>query len=755
MSERNNIEIKSEQAEWFSCGELKHEALPDVPTELARISNFISRVQQHSPDLVRERQARGGGLEVHLFALPDAARRELEKRRDKAAQEAHERQALMQAEETVQRIEFGLLEDRQQRMYYARQRVFKFLELFDLSVVECVRQAKAGTLPDDLTFVLTHALSGSKGNAKISERTLYRWSAARYSEETALALAPKPASKPKGDPAWAKTFLEFYQKPVKLPTRAALRLMHAAVAAGALPADQFVPTQRQANYYLHHLPYLDREKDRQGILMRRVSMAYRKRDVSDLHPTSVYVADGKTFDAEVAHPITNQPFRPEITTLVDAATRRVVSWSASLDESGFGVADALRKASVDNGIPAIFYSDRGPGYKSKTIQAPMVGLLSKLGTTAMMALPYNSQAKGVVERVNQIYTDAAKSLATFMGRDMDPQARKAVFKQVRGELKEFKSSKTLPAWAKFLELMERTVADYNARPHSSLPKITETPGVVVRGVRHMSPDEFWAKKVEGFDIIRPLETEEDELFRPWIIRRTNRALVSLGGNSYFHLALEKYHGRDVIVGYDIKDAAHVWVREIAETADGDHAPGKLICVAYFEGNKTRYVPIDMERQAMERRVKAQLARLEAHRGAIQDQTKPHNLIELTPVPQPMVAAFDFVPSFEGDPLEDVEDQKQRDEEKARAAEAKAKAQAIADARVVKMIERPIFKDDAEMCLFLIKYPNQLRESDCTYLIKLLSYPSAKETLRQSGVDLKQLKLLLVEATTTEQRDAIV
>jgi len=68
--------------------------------------------------------------------------------------------------------------------------------------------------------------------------------------------------------------------------------------------------------------------------------SYVSRDVSTMLPAELYQADGKTFNAEVAHPLHGRPFRPEITTIIDAKTRKVVGWSAALDESANAVADA-------------------------------------------------------------------------------------------------------------------------------------------------------------------------------------------------------------------------------------------------------------------------------------------------------------------------------------------------------------------------------------------------------------------------------
>lgn len=103
-----------------------------------------------------------------------------------------------------------------------------------------------------------------------------------------------------------------------------------------------------------------------------------------------YTADGKTFDAEVQHPIHGGAFKPEITTIVDVFTRKCVGWSVGLAENQFETLDALRGACVNHGIPAVFYADRGPGYKNQAFQNRLTGFMARLGITQMHSLPYNS-----------------------------------------------------------------------------------------------------------------------------------------------------------------------------------------------------------------------------------------------------------------------------------------------------------------------------------------------------------------------------
>lgn len=98
------------------------------------------------------------------------------------------------------------------------------------------------------------------------------------------------------------------------------------------------------------------------------------------------------------------------------------------------------------------------------------------------------------------------------------------------------------------------------------------------------------------------ETAAD-LFRPYEIRQVRRGTVSLGKGVYYHreLDLGDWHGRQVLVGYDIHDPKHVWVRDLEE---------RLICVATLGANRAAYFPKSRVEQARERRERGRLKRLE-------------------------------------------------------------------------------------------------------------------------------------------------
>lgn len=709
----------------YSASELASLQLPGVPASLSRASNFIDRISRSSPELVQSRSGRGGGRVVDIAALPPEAQAELARREQQAVLASQlEAQDLDAAKRQLATIATADLTARQRAVMDARSTVLLAIEARMLAQ-GVSRSAAVRLFLDDIRFgamsdaqraVLARANDRAGEERLVGKSQLHAWFAAR--DRAGIAgLAPALTRQKEDLPAWFSTFQTFYARPTKPSIRDALRAYCATLPAGA-----FRPSERQARIALAKVPLLNKLKGREGALAMRARLAYTARDFLPLLPTSVYSADGKTFDAEVAHPIHGQPFRPEITTIVDVGTRRIVGWSAALDENTFAVVDALRRASAIGGVPAIFYTDRGPGYRNKAMTSELSGFLGRAGITPMHALPYNSQAKGVIERINQIYTATAKNLPTYLGKDMDKEAKLVAFKRSRKELALAGRSNLLPSWSDFLDAIDVAIDTYNNRPHSELPKVLD---VQLGRKRHLTPNEFWEQKCAGFEPIIPDEAELDDMFRPYVVRRTRRALVDWLGNSYFALALEPHHGQDVAVGYDIRDASRVWVREI-ELVDDERKPGKLIAIATYEGHKTRYVPLSYEQAAMERRQKGRLSRVERKADVIRQELAPHALIDLSAAP--VLPIQEFAPAF---------------------AEAH-QTPVIASAEPRLAGERPMFRDDASLARWLVANPQLCTEADRAYLGELLSSHSTTELLRMSGIDLHALRKLRTDPRPPEQ-----
>ncbi|MEN5083715.1 transposase family protein [Bosea sp. TWI1241] len=696
---------------WLSARELAEARLPGLPGNRSNASEWIARAAERAPDLVRTRQGRGGGLEVSIDALPIIARIELE-RRDQAAvaAEAEQRELAVAQESDRRQLAVAVVQHlsaRQRQVMEARAALLAEIDRRAMLsgrgrkavAAALIAELRAELAAPELMNLARRAndRGGNSGrNASVSLRSLLGWFSQREAGGIA-GLAPRQSREPEEVPGWLDGFLLHYRRPSKPALTEALDQF-------ARTNPPLLPSADQVRRALAKLSHLERAAGREGKLAMRARMAYTARDVSDLQVTSVYVGDGKTFDAEIAHPIHGKPFRPELSAMIDARTRRCVGWSAAFDENTLAVLEALRRACGESGIPAIFYTDRGPGYRNAAMDDPMTGFLARAGITPMRALAYGSQAKGNIERFNHVWSRLSREFPTYLGKEMDKEARQLVHKTTRRDLKLAGQSALLPSWASFIDRCAEAVAEYNARPHSELAKIRDP---LTGKLRHQSPDEAWADATAAFQPIMPTADELEDMFRPWVIRRTRRALVEWLGNSYFAPALEAHHGEDVIVGYDVRDASRVWVRRIDVVGD-ERRPGALIAVAAFEGHKTRYVPVSYEQAAMERRAAGRVGRLERKIATVREELAPQLTL------QPAMAApivLDLAPEPVAQPVR------------------------------LSASGRPIFADDAALARWLIEHPDQITTADRSFIREEMLDETSRRLLARQGIDIDLLRSL--------------
>lgn len=544
----------------------------------------------------------------------------------------------------------------------------------------------------------------------VSERSLARWMKAhREKGFTGLAPAATKAAEPVPDD-FAR-FMWFYAKPAK----PAISRCHAKYLSST-PAGVTPLTIDQVKYILREKTnHIERNRGREGALTLRSRMAYVSRDTSDLLPTTVYVADGHTFDAEVADPNSYRAMRPEITSIMDVATRRLVGWAISRKENVIAVTEALRNACMQCGIPAVFYVDRGAGYKNKTFDDHGNGLMARLGIDKMHALPYGSQAKGNIERSHQtIWITLAKDFPTYLGDAMDKEARQKSFRESRKALTEFGASTLLMPWDDFRAEIARRAAEYNDEPHSSLPRIIDP---LTGRRRFMTPNEAWAQHVqEGFEPVLIDPEMMDDLFRPYVERTVARCLIEWNTNEYFSLDLNPYHEQKVFVGYDDAQADKVWVREI-DRATGE--PGRLITVALYGGNKVSYIPKTRVASAQEQRQKGALKRIAAKARDVEAEINAPFSIEHQAA-QTAAEVFDL----------------------REAAAAPVAVEAVRKSEDPHRPKRRTFASDEELAAWALAHPGELKPNQIAVLRRCMSSSTARELFRMSGIDTEALRTLL-------------
>ena len=590
----------------YSANELAAMALSGWPRAGKNVAAKLERLGV----VGRQRVGRGGGTEYPVTCLPDDMRIEIAARQSGATYPA--------AQPTLP----GITTAPQQLVADARAGIVQQIELMqarsgyslDKSCAVLLDMARTGQASPQLVAMLKHARD-TRGKKSMhddglpSVRSLRRFVERRESG----SLVPAVRERDMSVPAWAPFFLGCYQTPQKPSVSAAYCQFAVEYTLGPVPSIHAV------RRWLDKVGAVSLQTGRMGSRALKNLKGFVKRDFADLLPGDIYTADGHQFDAEVQHPVHGQAWRPEVTSVVDVATRRAVGFSVALAESGFAVLDALRAAVLGSGVPAILYVDNGSGYVNHMMTDAAVGLMGRLGIQMHHSIPYNSQARGVIERLHKtLWVTAAKRFGTYMGADMDAQARQSMFKITRADIARagtLTKNPLMPFWD-FVAFCNAEIAAYNDRPHRSLPRIADP---LTGQRRHQTPNEAWAAHVAaGWAQVTVNDDDATPLFRPRILRAVRRCWIKLFGNDYYSAALEEHHGETLPVGYDIHDPSQVWVYDDA---------GRLICTAGLDENKRPYMPQSVVERARDQRADAREQRILNQLGEVRAERTGRPAIE--------------------------------------------------------------------------------------------------------------------------------
>lgn len=535
----------------------------------------------------------------------------------------------------------------------------------------CYLAARGELHPDLQALVPTANARAGDGGRTLTRPTIMRWRAQLREQghcaprhEVAGAVAPE----------WAAAFRKVFNIPSN-PT------VVDAWAEMELPPGIQRPSVHQVRRWLASLPAIERERGRRSPAALRAIKGYVKRTFDHLEPMDVCVCDGYTAKWDVAHPVHGQRFRPEITRVLDVATRRTVGWSIGLAESTWAVLDAWAHAIRHHGLIAIPYTDNGSGEIGEIMTHEVTGFFGRLDVAHETGRPGNPQGRGVIERAwSRTFKDAAKRMVTFAGPDMDNDARKLVVKRIDRDLKVHGFSKHLPSWEDHKAWVADCIARDNDTPHTALPMIIDP---VDGKRRHMTPNECWDSFVaKGWRPSMPSPAQLEGLFRPHVLGNVRREIIRFNNVDYHHRDLADHHGRKVQVGFDIHDPTFIWVRDL---------DGRFICRAVKDGHAQPYFDkIKVDRAKGRRtRILKKLSEVEAELGG--------PMIEAAPLPMP-AAMIEEVP-VQPEP----------------APAPPSPTIVHLGSASVDAAARPVFSTDLEMYVWCITHPDQATARDWDYL----------------------------------------
>ncbi|MGY4673925.1 Mu transposase C-terminal domain-containing protein [Ursidibacter arcticus] len=577
----------------------------------------------------QKRVGKGGGVEYALNDLPEPIQTEIRK---KFAVDVVKSQPkplpAVRAE-----VDLASLTNKQREIADARIALVQYvLELEQsMSRIKAVNYlchlANSGELPSHLVALVDVANAKKKAESVISTRTLNQWvidyCKVENAEQRLKLFAPKVKQAVKPEEIWwLGWFLGIFRQKNALSVEDSYRQFEiewqTRFAENELMLAE-MPKIGKVRRALAKLPIHLLEMGRLSGSKYKQLLPYVKRDWDLFVANDIWIGDGHSLKLKVAHPIHGRPFTPELTMIIDGASRKIVGWSLALAENAFAVLDALRHGIATHGVPAIYYSDNGGGEKNKMLDAEVTGILPRFSIHHATGIAGNPQGRGIIERLNKtVGKRIAEQFETYYGKGADPEAtRKMLARQLslanakKGKeltALQQKARRELPEWDELKMVIAGVIEWYNEKH-------------IHREIR-CQPAVKYRRVTDPAMVVWLSEMELRDIARPEFIRITQRGLVEWRNHQYFHLDLLNFQGQEVVIGIDIHDPMWVQVR----TKDG-----AFICNAAFEGHTKAAFPESFVEQKQRERAegaikrasnKARLAEMEFNPVVTIEQKQP-------------------------------------------------------------------------------------------------------------------------------------
>lgn len=638
-------------ASWLTARELA--GLPGMPSTEFRTRAKLQKLGVSS----RARAGRGGGQEFDCTQLPEETRVALMITRVQRAAPAIAAHAELPAPAVTQ-LPVQVAAQRKPPSAadkaVADARVVLVNQLLELQAIHGVKKASkllelqlaAGQCSPELAQIARTANQRARDNS-VSARTLQRWLSA-HREHGWWGLLPAQVEQAlveiDQDVATVLGLYHSRDPQFRNLSDAAVRVTKQL----GRPKETWKALYARARRALPHVNKVDLIKSRHSGSDAKALLPHKRRDTSTLKPLDVWLIDGHTFKAKVRHPDHGAPFAPELTAVIDAATRKICGWSVALSENVIAVGDALRHAVGNDGIPAIIYSDNGAGETAKQLDCPVTGIIARLGAEHRTGIPGNPQARGLIERSWSTWAiKCARQFGSYQGKDVDAGTLRKVRAEFEKEQRALKRAETTgeviqlstkaPSWKQFVDAIERAVHEYNTtHRHRSLPKHASGP----HAGKHMTPAEAWDAMLDREHQFKLSQLELQMLFMPAVLRTPKRGEVQFFNQVYYSPELMAVDGEQVRVHYDIHDPSWVMVC----TTDGEY-----VCQAKWNANKTEFFAKPVVQMAREKRADTRMKLLEQKMDLVARELRTtrdaSNVISL-PEPSAPVVLVPTVESFD-------------------------------------------------------------------------------------------------------------
>jgi putative transposase len=574
----------------------------------------------------RKRQGRGGGVEYELASLPMDLQTEIRNKFAEVVVATKPKQL-----PTVKNLNLADLTTKQREIADARMALVAYVSELEQvqsrikAITHLCNAAKCGEISEDLMALISKANSKNGNNCGrvLSPRTLNQWvidyHKCKTAEERLRALAPSQRQADKVESIWWMSwFMGIYRQTNGISVMDAYRIFETEWLTRHENDDmlrEMLPSLDRVRRALAKLPLHIREFGRLTGSKYKGLLPYVERDWSLFKANDIWIGDGHSLKMKVAHPIHGRPFTPELTMIIDGASRKIVGWSLALSESAFAVLDALRHAISQHGLPCIYYSDNGGGEKNILLDADVTGILPRFSIHHATGIAGNPQGRGIIERLNKtVGKRIAQRFQTYYGADADPDSKRRMLQSMislsnakKGAVLtplQRKAKEKLVSWEELMVGIQEVIDWYNNEHVHS--EIRCTPAVKYERVTNPEL------------IVYLSDVELRDIERPHFKRVTKRGLIEWKNHKYFNLELLNHQGKEVVVGVDIHNADFVQVRTL---------DGRFICNAEFEAHKKAAFPMPMVEQQRENRAKGRLNRIKHRENEILDELNPVITIE--------------------------------------------------------------------------------------------------------------------------------